>query len=117
MKLYENIRDLRIKNGWSQDELAKRAGYSDRSMITRIEKGTVDLNHSKILMFADIFHVDPVQLMGLSDNKDMLLSPDEEHILTTYRTLDPPDQKEVVRFVDFKASDPKYTEKGKEKRA
>lgn len=116
MKLYENIRNLRIMQGWSQDELAKRAGYSDRSMITRIEKGTVDLNHSKILLFAEIFHVDPVALMGLSD-ENALPVPNESHLLALFRKLDPADQEEVVRFVDFKAAAPKYAEGRKERLA
>lgn len=63
MKLYENIKSLRLANGMSQEELAKRAGYTDRSSIAKIEKGEVDLSQSKILAFADIFNVTPSQLM------------------------------------------------------
>ncbi len=67
MKLYENIRELRLQNGWSQEELAKRAGYTDRSTIAKIESGDVDLRYSKILVFSKVFGVDPVVLMGLDD--------------------------------------------------
>lgn len=112
MKLYDNIRNLRIERGWSQDDLAHRAGYSDRSMITRIEKGSVDLSHSKILLFADIFNVDPVELMGLSDADEVCLSPSENRLVRTFRLLDSADQEEVIRFVNFKASEPKYREEG-----
>lgn len=43
LELYANIRKLRKENGWSQAELASRVGYADKSMISRIENGKVDL--------------------------------------------------------------------------
>ena len=36
--LYENIKNRRIALKLTQDELAKRTGYSDKSMIAKIEK-------------------------------------------------------------------------------
>ena len=65
LELYENIKRLRKQNGWSQEELAKKAGYTDRSSIAKIEKGQFDLPQSKIFLFADIFGVDPGALMGM----------------------------------------------------
>lgn len=64
LELYENIKRLRKQNKWSQTELAKRAGYTDRSSIAKIEKGEVDLPQSKILTFAKVFGVAPGELMG-----------------------------------------------------
>ena len=71
MELYNNIKALRIQNGWSQEELAKRVGYNDRSSIAKIEAGKVDLAQSKILLFAEVFGVDPVELMGLGDGEEV----------------------------------------------
>lgn len=48
IKLYSNIKRLREEKGLSQDALAKLTGYTDRSSITKIEKGLVDLQQSKI---------------------------------------------------------------------
>lgn len=59
LSLYKNIKALRLERKWSQDELAKRAGYTDRSSIAKIENGLVDLPQSKILLFANIFNVAP----------------------------------------------------------
>lgn len=64
LELYQNIKRLRINNGWSQDELAQKAGYTDRSSIAKIESGKFDLTQSKILLFAKIFNVDAGELMG-----------------------------------------------------
>ena len=36
----------------TQDELAKAVGYKDRSMVTKIERGEVDLSQTKIAKFA-----------------------------------------------------------------
>ena len=43
--LYENIRRFRIEKKIRQDELSKKTGYSTNAMITRIEKGDVDLSY------------------------------------------------------------------------
>lgn len=64
LKLYENIRYYRKLNKWTQEELASRMGYTDRSMIAKIESGKVDLSQSKIMEFAKVFNVDPGELMG-----------------------------------------------------
>ena len=109
-KLYENIKKYRLENEWSQDELAQKAHYSDRSMITRIEKGSVDLAHSKILLFANIFGVDPITLMGLSENEAPTLSAPEQRLLGTFRKLDAGDQEETIGFAEFKASGSKYSQ-------
>lgn len=64
LKLYENIKALRLAAKMSQSELARRTGYKDRSAIAKIETGHIDLPQSKIQQFADVFGVTPGQLMG-----------------------------------------------------
>ena len=49
------IKTLRTEKGWSQDELAKRCGYSaanSRSTISKIEKGTNDVPASQLKILA-----------------------------------------------------------------
>ena len=70
MELYENIKKLRIEKGWSQEELAKRTGYTDRSSIAKIEGGLVDLTQGKIKIFAEAFGVTASELMGWEDQKE-----------------------------------------------
>jgi transcriptional regulator with XRE-family HTH domain len=69
MTMYDRIRDLRIKNEMSQDDLAKAIGYKDRSMITKIEAGKVDLSQRKITAFAKALGTTPAYLMGWEENK------------------------------------------------
>ena len=61
----EKIRRLRIQKGWTQEKLAERAGYTDRSSVAKIEKGQVDLSQKKIAAFAEALNVAPTALMGL----------------------------------------------------
>lgn len=74
MTLYERIRQLRINAGMTQDDLAKAMGYSDRSMITKIESGKVDISQKKILAFSRILNTTPSYLMGIDDRNSL---PDE----------------------------------------
>ena len=71
MNLYDNIKKLRKAHKMSQEELAKRAGYTDRSSIAKIENGSVDLSQSKIQLFADIFGVSPSELMDDLGSKNL----------------------------------------------
>jgi repressor LexA len=85
LELYANIKKQRTERGWSQDELAKRAGYTDRSSIAKIEKGLVDLPQSKIAQFARIFGVTSSMLMGddgISDTVDPSIFPNIHPIAT-----------------------------------
>lgn len=68
--LYRNIRERRIELGLTQEELAKKLGYADKSMIAKIEAGKIDLAQSKILAFADALFTTPSALMGWVDEQD-----------------------------------------------
>lgn len=65
METHENIKRLRESLGLSQETLAEKVGYKDRSSIAKIESGLVDLSQSKIALFASALNVTPAQLMGL----------------------------------------------------
>lgn len=75
-QLYENIRKLRTEKGISQDELARLTGYKDRSSITKIESGKVDLAQSKIILFAKVLGTTPADLMGLTTTSNDSLPPE-----------------------------------------
>lgn len=64
MQLYENIRKRRNELKMTQTELALKTGYSDKSMIAKIEKGYVDIPISKIIEFANALHISAGDLMG-----------------------------------------------------
>ena len=68
MDMYEKIKKLRTKLGMSQDELAEKVGYTNRSSIGKVEAGAVDLSQSKILAFAKALNTTPQYLMGFEND-------------------------------------------------
>jgi len=67
LELYMNIKLRRMELGMSQEDLAFKVGYKDRTSIAKIEAGKVDLSQSKIKMFADALSTTPGWLMGWHD--------------------------------------------------
>lgn len=64
MSLGQNIRMYRERLGLSQEDLAKRLGYKDRSTIAKIESNVNDITQSKIIAIADALDTTPAALMG-----------------------------------------------------
>ena len=86
LKLYQNIKNLRKENGWTQEDLANKMGY-DRSSIAKIESGKVDLPQSKIIEFANVFGVDAGDLLGWGDDlyvTTIPTTPDEKKAKELY---------------------------------
>lgn len=70
LDLYVNIKKRREELGLTQSRLAELAGYADKTMISKIEKGTIDLPQSKIVLIAEALRTTPKELMGWSDDDE-----------------------------------------------
>ena len=55
--------------GVTQKELADAVGYTDRSMIAKIETGKTDIYQSTIIKIADYLGVNPLLLLGFYDEE------------------------------------------------
>ena len=69
LTLYENIKTRREELGMTKVRLAELVGY-DRSMITKIEQGKVDLTQSKISAIAKALQTTTMKLMGDEEGDD-----------------------------------------------
>lgn len=106
--LYENIKKHRKELGMTQDELAKRTGYTSRSSIAKIEQGLVDLPQTKIKLFADALGVTSSELMGYehleTNNAEFRTSilKDVEilDMIRKYKTLSPSGQKIIKNMIN-----------------
>lgn len=58
MCLANNIRYLRKKNSFSQDDIAERLGYKSYTTVQKWEMGISEPSIAKLRALADIFHVD-----------------------------------------------------------
>lgn len=70
MSLGQNIRLYREKIGMSQEELARKLGYKDRSTIAKIENNVNDITQSKIIAIAKVLQTTPASLMGWEDTPE-----------------------------------------------
>lgn len=88
--MYERIRRLRKSIDMTQTELAVLMGYSDKSMIAKIEAGKVDLTQSKIVAAAKALRTTPSYLLDgdettVPENYIGDLSPEEQRVIMAYR--------------------------------
>ena len=63
MNIYDRIRMLRKEEKLTQEELASKVGYTDRTMIAKIESGRVDIPQSKIALFASALNTSTAYLL------------------------------------------------------
>lgn len=70
MEFGERIRKRREELGLTQEEVARLAGYSGKTAISRIERGESDVPRGKVSVFADVLQTSPSYLMGWTDNKE-----------------------------------------------
>lgn len=100
--LYKNIKAAREALGLSQEQLAKKIGYTDRSSIAKIESGKVDLPQSKIVALAKALQTTTLALMG---EETALSQPDE--LIAFYGEvkdkLDDDDKEDLIAFMRIKA--------------
>ena len=113
LELYQNIRNRRKELGMSQEELAKKVGYTSRSTIARIEKGEIDLSRSKIIAIAKALKTTPSDLMGRSEEIDDALDKEyhsEKQYQLDYITKLSEDP-ELMEIINKAAHDVRYRER------
>lgn len=100
LELYKNIRKRRNELGMSQEELARKVGYTSRSTIARIERGDIDIPQSKILDIAKALKVTPSYLMGWEDADVAVITAEQEAIFEKFFELTPEHQQILSFFID-----------------
>ena len=79
----KRIREKREALGMTQEELAAKLGYKNKSSIAKIETGTNDIVQSKVVEFATVLNTTVAYLMGWdnekSEKKEITLTPKDEH--------------------------------------
>ena len=117
------IKDLRIKAGLSQDQLAQKAGFKHKSSISKIESGSSDILPGKIRPISAALGVDPAVLLSVRHElKDSPAEPLSDQIRGQYgdgvltlfeliTRLDPEDRAELRGMARLMLMDKKYSEK------
>lgn len=88
----KRIREKREALGITQEELAVRLGYKNKSTIAKIENGTNDIVQSKVVEFANALNTSVSYLMGwkeeLQAQSQLQISQSEQSLLHKYHSLD-----------------------------
>lgn len=106
--LYENIKKRREELGMSQDELARKVGYTSRSTIARIERGDINIPQDKIVLFARALGMLPEYLMGWTDEDGVTISDDD---LKTDVMVRLSEDRDLYAIVERAARDRNYAER------
>lgn len=116
MTIYDRIRNVRQSMGMSQEELAKRCGYSSgRSMIAKIESGKVDIPVSKLMLFSSALNVTPCYLLGkeeYQEQSDRLFAYSARLMMIAAKidSLDDIDRARIEERTDMMLESDKYRE-------
>lgn len=119
MTVGERIRYRRIELGLTQEELAKRLGYTSRTAISNVEKGKEDLTTTRCRKFADALETTPSYLMGWEDEEPVIhvtlpfiTTVEEQEMIEQFRCLDKKIQKVIRSSIQSAYDD--YIEEKKE---
>lgn len=82
MKVSVNIRNLRVDNDLSQEDLAKKIEVTQRS-ISNWEQGLNEPKASSIIALAEVFNVTTDQILGVEPKKETSKVPQEKNIQNT----------------------------------
>ena len=105
MELYENIRKRRKLLKMTQTDLALKIGYADKSMISHIENGEVDIPVSKIADIAKALRIPPGDLMG---DPDKIIPTISTSLLNKIEQLNEEGQNKVESYTDGLLENDKY---------
>ena len=103
----QNILRMRKEMGMTQEELAKRMGYTSKSSINKIEMGINDIPQSKIVKFAEVLCTTPAHIMGWTEKADepknspdqLKLTEGEQKLLELFRLIPEENRAMVLEMI------------------
>lgn len=104
MEMGDRIRELRLKNKLTQDELAEKLGLQ-KSAIAKYENGRVEnIKRSMIQKMSLVFGVSPAYLMGWEEEKEesgiVYKSNDHKTVIEAIEELSADDIKIIMDMVN-----------------
>ena len=125
----KRIKNRRKELGITQEELAQKLGYKNKSTIAKIENGTNDIVQSKVVEFAKALDTTVAALMGWDDAEPeqephyyldddaremaefMLNNPDYKVLFDASRKVKKEDIEIVRKIIEkFGGTEPDYDE-------
>lgn len=96
-ELADRVRKRRRELNMTQEELAKKMGYSSRASINNIENGR-PVTQKIIVKLANALQVNPVYLIGWDDdNEEFEFTAKEKDLIIRYRSS----SEECKKTIDY----------------
>lgn len=77
MEVGERIRLRREQLNMTQEELAKKVGYTSRSSIAKVESNANGILQSKLVVFANALQTTPAYLLGWEDSEESTITNED----------------------------------------
>ena len=113
MRVGERIKSRRKALGMTQTDLANKLGYKDKSAISKIESGVVDVTRDKVIEFAKALKTTPIDLMGVEPDFILELEDDVKLLLELKSSLSPKSWERLKLYADCLQSEEKLEEESK----
>lgn len=115
MIIGERIKQIRIAQQLTEEELSKRMGYKHRSSINKIESSD-KLTLTTVRKVAAALNVEPRDIMGWTEEKNRIEKLQNayvenykhEKLMKLYDSLNESGQEHVDSYISYVASDRKY---------
>lgn len=105
MTLGERVLKRRKELKMSQDELAKKIGYSTRSSITLIENNQRDLPRAKVILLAEALHTTPSYIMGWEDEDGNEVTETQPYEVLKRELgisdFTPEEKQQIINYIKF----------------
>lgn len=103
MTIYERIKELRLKKGMSQLELAKLVGYEGSAAISKVEKGQRNITQTMIKKYATVLNTTPQYLLYGEESSSPAvakeLNEEDLRLLEIIKCLSPEQKKSAIDFL------------------
>jgi transcriptional regulator with XRE-family HTH domain len=88
----KRIKELRKEMHLTQQELADKLGFKDKSSIAHIESDKRDIPHSLVIKFAEVLNTNPSYIMGWTEEKNSSFIPEDKSAVIE-RIINMPDDR------------------------
>lgn len=95
------IKQKRLELGMSQREFSQKVGYTDHSIVTRIESGQVDLPLSKVKKIAEVLNVSIPWLLDMEEEYKTAIPSDMREMTELWNESNEDERRQAVQYLRF----------------
>ena len=98
-KLGDKIKEIRIKEGLSQEAFAKELGYTSKSTINKIEKGINEISYDKLMLLIDKYNLTLDQIFENSANNIPLPKNTNSNLYISFSARSNGNSENIINYM------------------